>query len=376
MSTIKNTIQELKQIDLESFDIDVLIAMQSEIRAKQKNLFEEIEKVKQSIKGAKVYKEFYGETKLLPKKFTTPLRRIVSKQREVREIQKFYNRYEEEDLRLENIIQRKTLDQIQNSSIGISIFTKIKDSIIAILIFLVLGLLIYEISNENLSSDILYNIFVIDVLCCLVFQLNFWIEFALSNSEKWYIKNHWIDFITSIPIPSYELLRGGRTIRLFRLLRILRFLRIFKIFRLISFIWKGMHTISELFDVKLMKRTFVYSFILLIIGAFIITYVEQNNNVGGIDNYKESLWWSFNAIVTGGFADIHNPQTIEGMILTTVLIFVGMVLISVFTATLTSLMVGDDSNQATDNLKLYVEMRLNEIEKRLDKIVKHYDSEE
>tara|TARA_B100000131_G_scaffold317464_1_gene359530 strand:- start:307 stop:480 length:174 start_codon:yes stop_codon:yes gene_type:complete len=55
------------------------------------------------------------------------------------------------------------------------------------------------------------------------------------------------------------------------------------------------------------------------------------------------------------------------MVSTTILVFVGMVLISVFTATLTTLMVGDDSNQATDNLKLYVEMRLN-------KIVKHYDS--
>ena len=374
MKTIKNTIEELKQINLESFDIDTLVAMQSEIKAKQKDLFDEIEKIKQSIKGAKVYKEFYGETKLLPKKFTTPLRRIVSKQREVREIQKFYNRYEEEDSRLENIIQRKKLNQKQNTIIGLSSFSKFKDYIIAFLIFIVLGLLSFEIMNENLSKNILYNIFVIDAICCLLFQLNFWIELSLAKSKKWYLRNHWLDFITSIPIPSYELARTGRAIRLFRLLRVLRFLRIFKFFKLVSFIWKGMHTISELFDVKLMKRTFVYSFILLVMGAFIITYVEHSNNVGGIDNYKESLWWSFNAIVTGGFADIHSPQTTGGMLLTTILVFVGMVLISVFTATLTTLMVGDDSNQATDNLKLYVEMRLNKIEKRLDKIVKHYDS--
>jgi len=101
-------------------------------------------------------------------------------------------------------------------------------------------------------------------------------------------------------------------------------------------------------------------------GAFIITYVEHNSNGGGIDNYKENLWWSFNTIVTGGFSDIYSPKTTGGMVLTTVLVFVGMVLISVFTATLTTLMVGDDSNQATDNLKLYVEKRLNDIEKRLD----------
>ena len=68
MKSIKNKIEELKQINLESFDIDTLVAMQSEIKSKQNNLFDEIEKIGHSIKGAKVYKEFYGETKLLPKK--------------------------------------------------------------------------------------------------------------------------------------------------------------------------------------------------------------------------------------------------------------------------------------------------------------------
>ena len=87
--------------------------MQSEIESKLKDLAGEIDTVKQSIKGANVYKEFYGDTKLLPKKFSTPLRRIVSKQREVREIQKFQSRYEEELSRLENIIQRKKLTKLK-----------------------------------------------------------------------------------------------------------------------------------------------------------------------------------------------------------------------------------------------------------------------
>ena len=342
--------------------------MRSEIKNKLKDLENEIDLIKQSIKGANVYKEFYGDTKLLPKKFTTPLRRIVSKQREVREIQKFQNRYEEELVRLENIIQRKKIDHIQNSKTGFNSFTKIKDSIIALLICVVLGLLFFESLSGNLGKEVLRNIFLIDAFCCLIFQMNFWIEFSLSKSKKWYLKNHWLDFITSIPIPSYEMVRSGRAIRLFRLLRILRLLRIFRIFKLISFVWKGMHTISELFDVRLLKRTFTYSFILLIGGAFIISYFEYGQGVKGINTYRESLWWSFNAIVTGGFTDIYNPKTVGGMLLTIVLVFVGMVLISVFTATLTSLMVGDDSNQATDNLKLYVEKRLNDIDKRLDKI--------
>ena len=113
MISLKNKIQEIKNINLESFDIDVLCAMQSEIESKLKDLGGAIDSVKQSIKGANVYKEFYGDTKLLPKKFSTPLRRIVSKQREVREIQKFQSRYEEELTRLENIIQRKKLTKFK-----------------------------------------------------------------------------------------------------------------------------------------------------------------------------------------------------------------------------------------------------------------------
>ena len=40
-----------------------------------------------------------------------------------------------------------------------------------------------------------------------------------------------------------------------------------------------------------------------------INHIEFSNSANKVGNYKESLWWSFNAIVTGGFADIYNPTT-------------------------------------------------------------------
>ena len=238
------------------------------------------------------------------------------------------------------------------------------------MIALVLGLLFFEFSNPNLTHNILWKIFIIDSICCLVFQINFFSELFMASSKRWYIKNHWIDFITSIPIPSYEIMRSGRAIRLFRLLRILRVLRVIKLIKLVSFFWKGMDSLSEILDVKLMKKTIIYSIALLILGAFVINHIEFSNSANRVGNYKESLWWSFNAIVTGGFADIYNPTTSGGMVLTTLLVFVGMVLISVFTATLTSMMVGDDSNKTSDNIKLYVENRLKDIEKKIDRINK------
>ena len=370
MESIKDKIEALSKVNLEDFDIDILEVMRSEIQDKQNDLYRKIDEINNSIKGANVYKEFYGKTKLLPDKFSTPLRRIISKQREIKEIEKYNHRYEEELRRLKNIISRKKLNDTQNKKFGISNFSSIKDKIIAILITLVLGLLVFEFSNPNLTHDILWKIFIIDSICCLVFQINFFSELFMASSKRWYLKNHWIDFITSIPIPSYEIMRSGRAIRLFRLLRILRVLRVIKLIKLVSFFWKGMDSLSEILDVKLMKRTIIYSIGLLIIGAFVINHIEFSNSANKVGNYKESLWWSFNAIVTGGFADIYNPTTSGGMVLTTLLVFVGMILISVFTATLTSMMVGDDSNKTSDNIKLYVENRLKDIEKKIDRINK------
>ena len=370
MKSIQDKIEALSKINLEDFDIDILEIMRSEIQEKQNNLNRKIDEINNSIKGANVYKEFYGETKLLPDKFSTPLRRIISKQREIKEIEKYNHRYEEELQRLKNIILRKKLDDIQNKKVGLSNFSLVKDKIIAVLITLVLGLMGFEFLNPNLTKDILWQIFIIDSLCCIVFQINFFTELFLASSKRWYIKNHWVDFITSIPIPSYEIMRSGRAIRLFRLLRILRLLRVIKLIKLVSFFWRGMDSLSEILDVKLMKRTIIYSFGLLIVGAFVINHIELSNSINKAGNFKESLWWSFNAIVTGSFADIYNPKTSGGMVLTTLLVFVGMILISVFTATLTSMMVGDDSNKTSDNIKLYVENRLKAIEKKIDRINK------
>jgi hypothetical protein len=47
--------------------------------------------------------------------------------------------------------------------------------------------------------------------------------------------------------------------------------------------------------------------------------------------------------VTGGFADIYNPGTLSGRMITVGLVLIGLVVTSIFTASLTSVLVEDDS---------------------------------
>ena len=71
--------------------------------------------------------------------------------------------------------------------------------------------------------------------------------------------------------------------------------------------------------------------------------IETENHVG---SFSSSIWWSFTTVVTGGFfADLHNPLSIGGQILTCIVVISGMVFVGVFTAPLTSLYVGEDTEE-------------------------------
>ena len=115
MGSIKEKIEALSKVNLEDFDIDILEVMRSEIQDKQNDLNRKIDEINNSIKGANVYKEFYGKTKLLPDKFSTPLRRIISKQRGNKKKSKnIIIDMKKSFTRLKNIISRKKLNDIQN----------------------------------------------------------------------------------------------------------------------------------------------------------------------------------------------------------------------------------------------------------------------
>jgi peptidoglycan hydrolase CwlO-like protein len=84
--------------------------------------------------------------------------------------------------------------------------------------------------------------------------------------------------------------------------------------------------------------------------------------------FLPSLWWSFTTLVTGGYADIHDPETGLGKILTVLLVLTGMILVGVFTATLTSVLVSDDDSLKIEEIEEQTELitGINDNVKRVD----------
>ena len=211
------------------------------------------------------------------------------------------------------------------------------------LIIFVLGLMTFDFMylNGEEHAEMRMNIFYIDAACCVIFLSEFFLRLQYAEDKRWYWRTHWIDFITSIPIPAISEIRYGRAVRL---MRVVRFLRVMRAFRIIFFFWRGMDHLSSVVNVKLMKKSLKGICIIMILGALIIQMGEGENDAS-VGNFAQSIWWSFTTVVTGGFADIYNPTTIGGRLLTVLLIISGMIIVGVFTATLTSLYVEEGTEE-------------------------------
>ena len=220
----------------------------------------------------------------------------------------------------------------------------------------------------------LWLFWIIDVICCTIFMINFFFEHTLAASKKWYWKRNWIDFITSIPLPPVQVIAASgqlEFVRLGRLLRAMRILRALRVFRVAMFFWRGMDHLSSTLDVRLLKRSLLYGLLSLVFGACIFMGLERMESGSG---FWASLWWSFTTLVTGGYADIHNPQTASGKILTVFLVITGMALVGVFTATLTSILVNDEDSLKVEELEEQVgivtkiQEDVRDINERLDRL--------
>ena len=281
--------------------------------------------------------------------------------------------------KLQNSVQRRTLRENMANAIGsVKLLNFIEAFILALIVF-VLGLLVYDFTGPSdelrptwLTGD---SIFLIDLVCCAIFMSEFIFRLKCADSKAYVWRNHWIDFVTSIPIPGEaQLARFGRAARLARFARLLRLMRFLRFLRLFFMLWRGMDKLQDVIDVKMMKKTIRWAAIVTLLGALVMYKLEGHLGAEeGIDGPNPvgsmllAVWWSFTTVLTGGFGDIHNPISINGQVLTAILVVTGMVLIGVFTATLTSLFVGEQSEEI-ERLQDDLSMKIDAIAERLDKM--------
>lgn len=239
------------------------------------------------------------------------------------------------------------------AALGSPLRSRIYDAVMVGLIVLVVALLGIELA-VGVDPRTAFWFDLVDVGACILFIGDFFWRMQLAPDKSWYWRHYWLDLVTSIPFPTSPL-RAGRLVRLTRLLRLVRLLRAV---RILFLFWRGLDPLFTALDVQVLRRSFAGLVAVLVIGAFGIWWLEgglvADPSVGSVG---QSAWWSFTTVVTGGFGDLHNPTTLAGRILTALLVIAGIVVVGVFTATLTSVLVREEETTAA---VLALDQRLDE----------------
>ncbi len=275
------------------------------------------------------------------------MERLERDRLKIRTIGREFDELDRKRVKTYDALQERIIMDGMAKTLGSEGLAKFLEGFVLVLILFVLGLLTYEMTAEGLTVEDHRMFFYIDAGCCAFFLAEFFLRWRCSNDSIWFWKHNWIEFVTSIPIPAYSFLRYGRSLRLVRLIRLLRVIRALRVFMRL---WHGFEKLEDVLDVRMMKKSLVWLIVIMVIGTFAIFAMEGHvlvDDAKPVGSLAESAWWSFTTVVTGGFGDLHNPDTSIGRVLTVILIISGMIVTGVFTATLTSLYMAEETEDMT-----------------------------
>lgn len=263
---------------------------------------------------------------------------------------------------IDDVLQERRLRDRLIRFLGSERRLNLLDLAVFVSIVVVVGMTLGEMFVPGLSSEVVEAITILDTAICVFLIADFFLRLGLAENKRWYFRRYWIDLVSSIPF--YAILRFGRLVRIARFVRLLRLLRLTRAVRLLLFIFRGLDKLVKTFEISLLKRSVLIAVALLVFGALAISAIEgpQEQAIG---NLGESLWWSFSTVVTGGFADLYNPATSTGRVVTVAMILLGLIVTGIFTASLTSVLVEDESSRLQENQHRF-EDRLRTVDHKLD----------
>ena len=211
--------------------------------------------------------------------------------KECRKFAKMNEDLEDYRVQIYDARQQKIVREGVIGYLGSETYANIIEGIIMVMIVVILSIMSYDMIylDSIVDAELKRQIFWLDTIFCMVFLSEFYLRYAFAENKRWFVRNNWIDLVTSIPIPDGGALRYGRTLRLARVLRVARLLRII---RIIFFFWKGFDKFTEVMDVKLMKKSLKGVVVVIIFGAYIMM-VQEGERDPSVGSFVESIWWSF-----------------------------------------------------------------------------------
>jgi voltage-gated potassium channel len=193
----------------------------------------------------------------------------------------------------------------------------------------------------------------IDLFVWAMFVLEYLIKLYLSPSRKGFFTHHLID-LAVITLPMLRPLRAARLLRILNLARVAVVLA------------NALRRTKALFTHRGLHFVLLAVIVVVFACSALVLSFEAHAKGSNIHNFGDALWWAIVTVTTIGYGDKY-PVTAGGRGVAAVLMFVGIGLIGVLTATVASYFV----TQSADEDKAELIGRLDRIEAMLVELTGH-----
>jgi voltage-gated potassium channel len=177
-------------------------------------------------------------------------------------------------------------------------------------------------------------IFIVDGLLCIFFMADFVWRLYSAPSKRAYLRFGWLDFLGSLPIPLFRLFR------LYRASITIRFIQAAggrKIVRAL---------VRQRGESVVVFVGFVTIIVLEIASAAVLV-AESKNPDANIQNGGDALWWAWISVTSVGYGDKY-PITTWGRIIGSILVGVGIALITTITGFIASRLLPRSAAEAAE----------------------------
>jgi voltage-gated potassium channel len=161
------------------------------------------------------------------------------------------------------------------------------------------------------------------------------------------IRTHWFDLILVL----LPLLRPLRAFRLLRLLRV------------VAGSGRAVQALRRIDNRPGFRGFFGLAAVVVILGGYLVYVAEHTHPESNIDTAGEGVWWAIVTSTTVGYGDFY-PITVEGRAVAGILMFVGIAILSVVTASIAAYFVENDE----DEEQRRIEAKLDALHERFDRL--------
>ena len=186
---------------------------------------------------------------------------------------------------------------------------KVWNEFLTVLALIFLFAFSYPAFTDSVSDSTNQILGIIQWVCWVAFALDLVFGVVTSENKVSYLKRHPLE-IASVLLP---------------------FLRPLRLMRVISFGGLALQKIAVGRQFAITVKVAITTVFVAYISAVQITITERAVEGSNIKNFADGFWWAITTVTTVGYGDRY-PTTTEGRLLAVMLMFMGISLVGVITA--------------------------------------------